>query len=85
MNKRQKEQLSKLLMQSVDSVLMYQMIESFIENDVEVNTEQWYSTEFCMPEDGQVVKYTLSDDESIEHIGAISGDTMAIHWCAITD
>lgn len=85
MNDRQKEQLSKLLMQSVDSVLMYQMIESFIENDVEANAEQWYSTEFCMPDEGQVVKYTLSDDESIEHIGAISRATRAIHWCAIKE
>lgn len=85
MNDRQKAQLSKLLMQGVDSVLMYQMIESFIENDIEANAEQWYSTEFCMPDEGQVVKYTLGSDESIEHIGAISRGTMAIHWCAITE
>lgn len=85
MNKRQKEQLSKLLMQGVDSVLMYQMIESFIENDVEANAEQWYSTDFCMPDEGQVVKYTLSDDESIEHMGVIGNGIRAIHWCAITE
>lgn len=85
MNDRQKAQLSKLLMQGVDSVLMYKMIESFIENDVEVNAEHWYSTDFCMPDDGQIVKYTLSNDETIEHIGVIGRDTMAIHWCAITE
>ena len=82
MNERQKAQLSKLLMQGVDSVLMYQMIESFIENDVEANAEQWYSTEFCMPDDGQVVKYTLGDGS--EHQGTITNNTYAIHWCAIT-
>lgn len=85
MNNRQKAQLSKLLMQGVDSTLMYKMIESFIENDVEANAEQWYSTDFCMPDEGQVVKYTLGGDESVEHIGAISRGTMAIHWCAITE
>ena len=35
MNSQQKEKLAKLLMQGVDSVLMYRMIESFIENDIE--------------------------------------------------
>ena len=43
MNSQQKQKLAKLLMQGVDSVLMYQMIESFIENDIEGQGKSKYA------------------------------------------
>ena len=45
MNSRQKEKLAKLLMQGVDSVLMYRMIESFIENEIEGKGNSRYAPE----------------------------------------
>ena len=83
MNDTQKGKLALLIGTTNKACDLYAAIVDLIENDIEANIEQWYSTEFCMPNEGQIVKYTLGD--GTEYQGAITDSTHAIHWCAITE